>query len=181
MVYQPFLDCLRLLIFTGARRNELTTLKWEHVNLEQGCLTLPDTKTGFKVIHLNPPGRNILARTLHIQGNPYVFPGIKRQGHIVGIQQAWDTIRTKANLSDVHLHDLRHSFASVGAAGGLGLPIIGSLLGHQQTSTTQRYAHLSADPQKHANDYIGEELQRALGEAPRKHKAPVVSLRKKRK
>ena len=50
----------------------------------------------------------------------------------------------------VRLHDLRHTYASFGAGGGLGLPIIGRLLGHAQTATTARYAHLDNDPLRRA-------------------------------
>jgi integrase len=57
-------------------------------------------------------------------------------------------------LEDVRLHDLRHSFASVGAAAGLGLPILGSILGHADPATTARYAHLSDDPRRAAAERI---------------------------
>jgi integrase len=66
------------------------------------------------------------------------------------------------------LHDLRHSFASVGAAGGLSLPIIGALLGHKHSATTARYAHLSADPLRAANDVVGARIAAAMN---RKEKA----------
>ena len=71
-------------------------------------------------------------------------------------------MRKAAGLSDVRLHDLRHSFASVGAAGGLSLPIIGALLGHKHATTTARYAHLSADPLRAANEAVGERIAAAL-------------------
>ena len=64
--------------------------------------------------------------------------------------------------SDLRLHDLRHSFASIGAGAGLGLPIIGALLGHAQPGTTARYAHLAADPLKQAADLIGRAVEEAL-------------------
>jgi len=48
-----------------------------------------------------------------------------------------------ANLEDVRIHDLRHTFASVAVNGGMSLPMIGALLGHSQPSTTARYAHLA--------------------------------------
>jgi integrase len=67
--------------------------------------------------------------------------------------------RREVNLSpgllDARIYDLRHTFASVGAGGGLGLPIIGRLLGHTQARTTQRYAHLADDPLKEAAAKIG--------------------------
>jgi integrase len=65
-------------------------------------------------------------------------------------------------LDGVRLHDLRHSFASVGAGASLGLPIIGKLLGHSQPSTTQRYAHLDADPMRRAVETIGSTIAAAM-------------------
>ncbi len=74
----------------------------------------------------------------------------------------WARVREAAGLADVRLHDLRHSFASVGAAGGLSLPIIGALLGHKHATTTARYAHLSADPLRAANDAVGARIAAAM-------------------
>ena len=64
-------------------------------------------------------------------------------------------MRRKTGLGqDARVYDLRHTFASVGAGGGLGLPIIGKLLGHTQSRTTQRYAHLADDPLREAAEKI---------------------------
>jgi hypothetical protein len=71
-------------------------------------------------------------------------------------------VRRAAGLTDVRLHDLRHSLASVDAAGGLSLPVIGALLGHKHTATTARYAHLSADPLRAANDAVGARIAAAI-------------------
>ena len=76
--------------------------------------------------------------------------------------KVWQRIRKQARLEDVRRHDLRHSFASVGVAGGLSLPIIGALLGHSQPATTARYAHLAADPLKQATDMIGGRIAAAM-------------------
>ena len=62
----------------------------------------------------------------------------------------------------MRLHDLRHSFASFGAADGLSLPIIGALLGHREAATTQRYAHLAADPLRQATGRIGARIAAAM-------------------
>jgi site-specific recombinase XerD len=67
----------------------------------------------------------------------------------------WDFVRKEAGLDKAaRLYDLRHTFASVGAGGGLSLPIIGRLLGHTQPRTTQRYAHLADDPLREAAEKI---------------------------
>jgi integrase len=92
-----------------------------------------------------------------------VLPGNKPGSRLVGIQKAWQRLRRMAQIPDLRIHDLRHSFASVGAGAGLGLPVIGALLGHSQAATTQRYAHLAADPLKQASDLIAAEIAKALG------------------
>ena len=61
------------------------------------------------------------------------------------IDGAWESIRARAELHDVRIHDIRHSFASRALALGEGLPIIGRLLGHRRVETTARYAHLARD------------------------------------
>jgi integrase len=76
----------------------------------------------------------------------------------------------------VRIHDLRHSFASVGAGASLGLPIIGKLLGHSQPATTARYSHLDADPMRRAADIIGNQIAAAM-EGKR---AEVVQLHAKK-
>ncbi|WP_455918831.1 tyrosine-type recombinase/integrase [Ensifer canadensis] len=79
------------------------------------------------------------------------------------VKKPWAALLKRAGLAGVRLHDLRHSFASVGVGGSLGLPIVGKLLGHTQASTTQRYAHLDTDPLKKAVDTIGDKITSAMG------------------
>jgi integrase len=94
------------------------------------------------------------------------------------IDNVWSSVRKAAGIADVRLHDLRHSFASVGAAGGLSLPIIGALLGHKHVATTARYAHLSADPLRAANDAVGARIAAAMSRKPgATASADVVALR----
>ena len=80
----------------------------------------------------------------------------------MNIKSTWEVIRKEADLADVRLHDLRHSFASFGARAGLSLPVIGALLGHRETATTARYAHLSDDPLRSAADSIGLEIAEVM-------------------
>jgi integrase len=154
---------LRLLIFTGARLGEILNLRWEEVDLEKGVLALPDSKTGRKRIYLNPPALDVLRVLPNIAGNPFVVVGHRRGARLVNLQKPWRRVRERAGLSDVRMHDLRHSFASVAVASGLTLPLIGKLLGHPKSATTERYANLALDPWRAANDRIGEELTKALG------------------
>ena len=160
---------LRLLIFTGARLREILHLKWEHVDFERGLLLLPTSKTGKKTIVLNAPALAIL-NALPRSGE-YVIAGTSVDSPRSDLKKPWKAVAARAGLTGVRIHDLRHTHASVGAGAGLGLPIIGKLLGHTQTATTQRYAHLDNDPLKKASEHIGSRLAAAMGEveAPREN------------
>jgi integrase len=81
--------------------------------------------------------------------------------------------RRGVTLPPGRLYDLRRTFASVGAGGGLGLPIIGKLLGHTQARTTQRYAHLADDPLREAADKIITKVIAGAGKAS----AEVVNIK----
>jgi integrase len=153
---------IRLLTLTGARRNEILTLRWEHVSEEHGCLMLPDSKTGRKAVRLSPPALVLLHAIPRLEGNPYVICGERPGRHLVNIEKPWRRIRAAARLEDVRLHDLRHSFASVAASGGQSLVIIGKLLGHSQPATTARYAHLADDPVRAASDAVGRHIAAAM-------------------
>lgn len=153
---------VRLLLLTGARLNEIVTLQWRHVDLERRLLLLSDSKTGQKPIRLSEQAAAVLAGLPRIKGNPYVIVGMREGQHLVNLQKPWRLIRSRAGLDDVRVHDLRHSFASVGAASGGSLPMIGALLGHRQPQTTARYAHLADDPLRRLNQDVGDAIAAAM-------------------
>ena len=165
---------IRLLILTGARLREILDAEWTQVDFERGVLFLADSKTGRKPVYLSAVALAVLASIPRIEGNPYVIAGAKDGAPRADLKKPWAAVKRAAGLQGVRLHDLRHSFASFGAGASLGLPIIGKLLGHSQASTTQRYAHLDADPLRRAVDTIGATIAAAMD---RKPKAPVPSLR----
>jgi integrase len=169
---------IKLLLLTGCRRGEIVNLRWDHVDFERECLRLPDSKTGAKVVYLNAPARLLLQELPRMADNPRVIPGMRADSASAAIESVWSSVRKAAGLADVRLHDLRHSFASVGAAGGLSLPIIGALLGHKHATTTARYAHLSADPLRAANDAVGARIAAAMSrKSGAAASAEVVTLR----
>jgi len=87
-----------------------------------------------------------------------VFPGRTAGTHVTDLQAVWSRIRKSAELEDVRIHDLRHSFASIGANNGDSLLVIGALLGHRSAKTTERYAHLADHPVKSAADRIADRI-----------------------
>jgi len=163
---------LRLLLFTGCRLREILHLRWEHIDFERCCLFLPDSKSGQKTVILNAPALAVLNGLERI--GPYVVAGNVPDEPRHDLKRPWDAVSKRAGLSGVRLHDLRHTFASFGAGGGLGLPVIGRLLGHAQAATTARYAHLDNDPLRRASEVIASQIAAALEGS---QKAPVVSIR----
>jgi integrase len=153
---------LRLLIFTGGRLREILDLQWDHVDLQRGLLFLPDSKTGKKTIVLGVAALGVVENLPRV--GKFVIAGTDNDKPRADLQRPWALVSKRANLAGLRLHDLRHSFASVGAGSGFGLPVIGKLLGHSNSKTTERYAHLAADPLRRACDAISGSIARAMGE-----------------
>ena len=150
--------CIRLLLLTGCRLGEVQTLKWAYLDLDTCLAFLPDSKTGRKTLYLGSVAVKLLKSIPRRTSNPYVIVGDIDGHHLTDMQKPWRRIRKLADLTDVRIHDLRHTFASSGVALGQGLPIIGRLLGHTQPQTTARYAHLAAAPALEVADKISQNL-----------------------
>jgi integrase len=147
-------DCVRLIMLTGCRPSEAMKAQWSEFDAEPGFWTKPSTHVKQRKTHklpLSPPAIELIDRLRKKRKADWVFPGDKRSEHLAALWHVWHFVRKEAGLGkDARLYDLRHTFASVGAGGGLSLPIIGRLLGHTQARTTQRYAHLGDDPLREA-------------------------------
>jgi integrase len=151
----------------------------EQVDFERGLLLLSDSKTGKKAIVLNAPALDVLASIPRV--GAYVIAGqaagTDEDKPRSDLNRPWRAIVKRAGLDGLRIHDLRHTHASVGAGLGLGLPIIGKLLGHTQSSTTSRYAHLDADPLRRASEHIGSRLAAAMGDLKRRPGGKVIPVR----
>lgn len=160
---QGAIRVIRLLSLTGARRGEILELKWSEVDFERGFLRLDATKSGKSIRPISGAAQKLLAEAP--RAHPvWVFPNAKGTGPYEGLPKIWREVRAAAGLDDFRMHDLRHnSFASFGAANGLSLPIIGALLGHKNTSTTQRYAHLTDIAARQAANDVSDMFAAALG------------------
>ena len=151
---------IRLLMLTGCRKSEILTLRWWDVDLEGGEIHLLDGKTGPRAVQLPPTAVGLLEALPRRKDSPWVFPGNDRDGRFSGggLDHAWRTVRDRAGLEDVRMHDLRHSFASRALALGETLPVIGKLLGHSDIETTARYAHLAQDSIHQTAERIAESI-----------------------
>jgi integrase len=169
---------IRLLTLTGARLHEILDVQWSQLDLERGVLFLADSKTGRKPVYLSPAAQSVLAALPRVAGNPHIVIGTKEGAPRADLKKPWAAVTRAAGLDGLRIHDLRHSFAAIGAGAALGLPVIGRLLGHSAPATTARYVHLADDPLRRAAETIGSTIAAALD--GRKANGNVVALDKGR-
>ena len=154
-------SAILLLIYTGCRLNEILTLKWDYVKTHH--IELPDSKTGKRRVPLPREAHDILTELPRHPDNSYVFPGEKPHSHIINLQKPWRRIRARAQLDDVRIHDLRHTYASVAMQDGIDPFTLKEILGHKNLTTTLRYAHLADDAVQRAAGSVASRLAGAIG------------------
>jgi integrase len=157
---------LWLYLLTAVRRNELLTAQWNDIDFDQRILNLRQTKSGKPHrVHLSTPAIQILTSIPRQEDNPYILPGYKVGHHLVNIDKPWKRVREKAEVADVRLHDLRRTVASWMAQRGESLQMVGKLLNHSNTRTTeQHYAHLADAGPRLAIERHAEKLTELVGE-----------------
>ena len=150
---------MRLCMLTGARVGEVRTARFEQFNLDYAIWSKPASTTKQRKIHRVPISQDVVAivrqRKLVVpKENVWLFPGDAIGKPVREVRRFWLKIRQEADLPDVRIHDLRHTFASLLVSGGASLEVIGRLLGHSQMQTTQRYAHLMESPLRAGVDSV---------------------------
>jgi len=156
-------NIVRLLVLTGARSHEIFTSTWDQFDLEKGVWTKPAHTTKEKKMEHIPISSQTISLLKEMQKRregPYLFPGKIPGSPITDIKKAWATIKKRAGLPEVRIHDLRHTHASHLVSSGLSLSIVGKMLGHTQASTTQRYAHLADQPLREAAEFFGNKFEK---------------------
>ena len=154
---------IELLLLTGARRSEITQARWEHVNLEQKTMLVPLSKSGKpRTISLNNAAVDLISSLASRGESQWLFPSPRTGKPCPALYYPWERVRKRAGLTDVRLHDLRHSYASNLVNGGVSLYVVQQLLGHTNPRTTQRYAHLEQDTLAKASEVAAETLKRAV-------------------
>jgi integrase len=137
---QDAADAFRLLLLTGARKNEVMSAMWDQIDLDSGY---------WRKVPLSMAAKQMLAAraAVPVSSSSRVFDCDRNS-----LLRAWRRICRAAEISDARVHDLRHTHASRLASAGVGLHTIGTLLGHTNPKTTHRYAHLLDDPLRAATE-----------------------------
>ena len=173
---QDAADALRLLIVTGARPGEVIGATWPMFDLKRGVWTKPSHHTKERKIEhvrLNGNAMAILRRMAENKGaGIYLFPGRDPNTARTTLRNAWKQVCKSAGFAtvsykigkrgkplerwkpSVRIYQLRHTFASILISRNWSLQLVGKLLGHTQTATTERYAHVADSAQQDAtNDF----------------------------
>ena len=156
-------------LLTGARRNEVLSMRWSDLDLPQCLWKIPDTKAGRPhYLPLPIPVVEELHRLPRLDGNPHVFCGRWGRSHLINVAKPWQRIRQEAGLQDVRIHDLRRTLGSWMVAAGASLPLIGKALNHANVSTTAIYARLQLDPVRLALEQNAQKMLTVIGAAQQK-------------
>jgi integrase len=164
----PFIQGVFMVsLLTGARIGEVLTMKWADVDLERALWRIPVTKAGRPhYVPLPGPVVALLEALPRLNDNLYVFPGRKKQRHLVNVARAWNRIRKRSKLHDLRIHDLRRTLGSWLAGSGASLPLIGKILNHSQPSTTAIYARFHLDPVRAALEANAQQMILIGGDLP---------------
>ena len=152
-------DIIRMCMLTGARLGEVRQAQFEQFNLEHLSWSKPPAMTKQRRVHRVPISDEtasiVRQRQLSVpRGTPWLFPSDTPGQPVQEVRRFWAQIQKQCGLQEVHIHDLRHTFASLLVSGGASLEMIGKLLGHSQMQTTLRYAHLMDSPLRAGVDAV---------------------------
>ena len=159
-----------LLLYTGCRRNEILSMEWSQVRLDEGRIYLPLTKNGrSRTVFLNKKSSEILQELSirrkeedRTRNSEYVFPSRQgtSKGYLFDLRKPLEKACAIAGIENFRCHDLRHSFASLAVSSGADLYAVQRLLGHSDISMTQRYSHLSANDLQTATQGVAALIDR---------------------
>ncbi len=134
-----------LLLLTGCRKRELLDARWDEISFQRKQWRIPRGKTGMRHVPLSDDALAVLRSIPRFDDCPYIVPNPETLKPFTSVFNSWDNARKRAGLPDVRMHDLRHSAASNLVNSGQSLYVVAKVLGHSQTKTTERYAHLASD------------------------------------
>lgn len=154
-------DAILMLIYTGARKRNVLEMKWADIDMEAKIWKIPQTKTAKNVtIALVEPTMEVLQRRWEQAENEWVFYSpTSKSGHVEDIKRAWASILEKAQITNLRIHDLRHTLATYLIANGADAFIVQRALTHKSLQSTQVYVNLGVE---HLRDKLNDTVNKML-------------------
>lgn len=139
-------DYFAILLYTGARKTETLKMRWDQIDFDAATWRIPDPKNGEpRLVSLAQVAMTILKRRQKLHDSTWVFPGRKRGHHLTEPKKAWERILERAEIDDLHIHDLRRTLGSWLRSAGADLQVIGKVLGHKDYQSSLIYSRLDVD------------------------------------
>ncbi len=171
---KDLVDFVNLSLWTGARRGDVLSLRWQDVSLDDNSWRIPDPKSRVPyTVPLTPEAVAVLKGRRN--DSTWVFPGVGKTGHLVDLKRPWKGLLKRAAITNLRQHDMRRTLGSWQAAQGTSLQIIGKSLGHASVQTTQIYARLNLDPVRASVGAATKAMIAATKKKPAKQK-PMSQL-----
>lgn len=151
---RDLIDFVTLSLWTGARRSDVLSMRWQDLSLADNTWRIPLPKGGKPYLLPLVPEVIEILKQRQVRAAPdaaYVFPSSGKTGHLVEVKRSWSKLLKRAGIENLHVHDLRRTLGSWQAGLGISLPIIGKSLGHAAgSSATSVYARLDLSPVRQA-------------------------------
>jgi len=152
-----------LSLSTGARQQEIMSLRWQQVDLATGVIRLEQTKNGERrALPLAGHAAFLVKERAKVRriDTDLLFPSKINPAQPIDLRTPWETALKQADIDDFRWHDLRHSAASYLAMNGATLAEIAAVLGHKTLAMVKRYAHLS---EQHTAAVVARMNERIFG------------------
>jgi integrase len=161
---QPWGDVFASLLWTGARKGAVMSMRWADLDLHNGVWRIPAASAKNKqpaAVPIVEPALEILrSREAFRDNSPWVFPAASKRGHVAHVAKAWAALMNSCGLSDLRPHDLRRTVGSWLAGSGASAFIIQKVLTHKSAASAKAYAHLDVEAVRAALAEISTAMQR---------------------
>jgi len=178
--HQDLKDFIVLSLATGARKGDVFAMRWSDIQWERSTWCVPDsTKNGVAYdASLEPVALAVLERRRKTvpDSEVFVFPGVSKSGHLMDLKKPWQRFRKRANIADVHVHDIRRTVGSYQAIAGESLQKIAATLGHKSLQSTLVYAKLQDEAIRDAKATGNRKMREMMKTAKTRLKASGQKL-----
>lgn len=154
-------DIILMLVFTGARRGNVFSMRWQDIDMDAKIWKIPQTKTANNVtLALVEQAVGILKNRQSEATNEWVFPSPRTpDGHVIDIKKSWAIILKRAGITNLRLHDLRHTLATYLVANGADAFVVKRALAHKSLQSTQIYVNLGVE---HLREKLNDTVDKML-------------------